>query len=422
MPTQTLDWFSLKQKLFPILFGIFFLVLPTGNKVLGGYSLLAILIASVLLLWPKDWLNGLKSPIWWTTLAFFLIYVVSLYWSDDTAYGARKLETKMSLAFIPLFFMSSIRYISTKSKFNIAKCFVLGNVAVITTAFGIAIWDTIQSGSSKVLTPSGLSSVSRFTYETLSSPFMHPGYLATYVGLGLLTSIYILLNTNAKKKWLWGVVGAYLFFGMVMLQGRVNLLALLLTVGGATLVYVIKTKKYKLLFVPVVPVVLVALFALFGPKNLKERYLQFPNFEYDISGTNFNSATYRLAEWHCAGQLIGDHFWLGSGVGDAMEELLDYYQKEAFHEGLKNRYNTHNQYIETWIATGFFGFAILIFMLVVFAIKMLQQKQFWLLACLAFFALCMLTESMFERASCVILFVTFFPFFFDGRELNKEKE
>lgn len=422
MPTQKLNWFSIKQKLFPILFGIFFLVLPSGNKALGGYSLLAILIASVFLLWPKDWLKGLKSPIWWATLAFFLVYVVSLYWSEDTAYGARKLETKMSLAFIPLFFMSSIRYISTKSKFNVAKCFVLGNVAVITTAFGIAIWDTIQSGSSKVLTPSGLSSVSRFTYETLSAPFMHPGYLATYVGLGLLVTVYFLLKPETKKKWLWGLVAAYLFFGMIMLQGRVNLLALLMTVGGATFIYVLKTKKYKLLLVPVVPMVLVAVFALFGPKNLKERYLQFPDFEYDISGNEFNSATYRLAEWHCANQLIGDNFWLGVGVGDAMNELLNYYEKEAFHEGLKNRYNAHNQYIETWVATGFLGVFVLLLMLTVLGVKALKSKKYWLLACLVFFALCMLTESMFERASAVILFVTFFPFFLDGREFKIEKE
>jgi len=135
-----------------------------------------------------------------------------------------------------------------------------------------------------------------------------------------------------------------------------------------------------------------------------------PDFSYDITGDEFNSATYRLAEWTCAADVIAENFWLGVGVGDNRKALIDAYKKRGFKKGVEYKFNAHNQYLETMLATGVLGLAYLLFMLFTYGKWALKQQDYTALACLVFLAIGLLTESMFERSWAISLFAIFFPF------------
>jgi O-antigen ligase len=86
---------------------------------------------------------------------------------------------------------------------------------------------------------------------------------------------------------------------------------------------------------------------------------------------------------------------------------------------LAQGFNCHNQYVETTLATGFLGLFFLLLMLIVYGKIAIQNKDWLSLSTLLFFAMSMLTESMFERAWAVLLFTFYFPLMlFSGTKSN----
>jgi O-antigen ligase len=237
---------------------------------------------------------------------------------------------------------------------------------------------------------------------------MHPGYLSTYIGLALLASLYLFF-TGATRRWLWLGAAGFLFFTMIMLQGRINILAMFAVLGLGALIAAIRQRVYKVLAIPALAIVIFGVILFFGSSGIKARFFEMPDLSYDITGNHFTSATYRLAEWSSAMMAIEKAPVFGHGIGDANPELVSVYEERGFREGVKRKFNAHNQYIETTLALGVAGLLIL-FLLLGFYVKTgLRNQNLLLIVTLIFFALCMVTESMLQRVWGVLLFNTFLP-------------
>ena len=238
---------------------------------------------------------------------------------------------------------------------------------------------------------------------------MHVAYLSTMVGVACITVFHEIV-TEAKSRFKNGFLLLLLLFYMFMLQGRMNVLALIIVMAFAFLIYVVQYRNWKWLFLPILPIILVAVLFPILPESVSSRYLQLPDLNYDISGeeSDFNSATYRFAEWKGAGEVIAEHFFFGTGVGDNRDALINAYEEIGFHVGVDHRYNAHNQYIETFIASGLVGFLLLLSFMGYWLYKLFQAKDLSALLGLLFFMLCMLTESMLERAWAVIFLAVYF--------------
>ncbi len=383
--------------------------LPLGWQAVTNSILMVLLFHSLIFLRGKDWLLALKSPLFWFSGIYFSITFFSLFWVDNTDEGLLQLETKLSFFFGPLLFIAAINKYWSNFRNHFLNAFFYGTIGVGILAIGIAVYKTMQAGQPYFVTPDGLTKISFFTYVEFASPFMHPGYLATYVGVGILIGLYFSFKKQLNSKLPYYLGIGFLFVILIMLQGRINIIALFMVFGIAALYATIKFKKYKLLLLPFIPLVLLLGFLLFGSENIKQRYFQLPDFNYDITGDEFNSATYRLAEWTCAMDVIEENFWLGTGIGDNSQALYDAYENRGFIKGVTMNYNAHNQYIETMISNGVVGLFSLLIFLFVYMRTASANKDYLLLACLVFFAISMLTESMFQRAWAVLLFNMFFP-------------
>ena len=386
------------------------LALPTGYDVFVNPLLLVVLINTLLSARGHDWIKALKSPIVWLPALFYSYYALTALWADHTDEAWPQLETKLTLLLAPFVLAANARFLRKPDYSWFLKLFVAGNVITLFYAFGYALNRAFEAGSAYYVFPESQKAVSFFTYTMLAEPIMHVGYFSTYIGIGMLICIYMIYNKiNNKAVWIAGLV--FLFVGFIMLQGRINILALFAVIAVATLLVAIKQRLYKLLAIPIAGIVLFILFVVFGPKSITQRLTQLPDFDYDISApaSEFNSATFRLAEWKGAAVVIQENPLFGTGVGDNRIALQDAYASIGFNVGLERHYNAHNQYLETTIASGMVGLALLLILLIGYAYMAVKNRDYLLLAAMSYFALSMITESMLERAWAVILYAVFFP-------------
>ena len=382
--------------------------LSLGQELLTNILMLLLFLFTIAFAKKADWLRTVASPIFILPSLFYLFSWLSLLWSDNLDAALPMLETKSSFLLGPLLLGLSAGFYPANFKERALKAFLLGTILASLIALIYAAARSFEQGHLYKLAQDGASKQYLFLYTHLAEPIMHPGYFASFLGIGLFVALYFFFK-KVKSRFLYLLLATFLFLMMLLLQARINLLAVLILLPLALVYWAFKIRNYKLLLLPILPVVALVAFLSFGGESLRDRYLQLPDFSYNISGDDFNSATYRLAEWECATELIADNFWIGTGFGDNRDALLETYRAKQFWQGFEKRYNAHNQYLETFIAIGILGFTLLMLTLFYYLFTFWKKGDYLNVMNLLFLILCLLTESMFERMWGVLLFTIFFP-------------
>jgi O-antigen ligase len=368
--------------------------LPFGQSNLTNALLVALLLGSLVPSGIKNPIPAWKQPLLvlpWVMMAWFAL---SIAWGGNPAEGLKQLETKLALLIVPWIGYRISSSIDRERIQRWTQAWALGATAALLFILGRAAFSAAQAGQTYTTVPGTDVQISFFTYETLTAPLMHPGYLATHLGLAFW---FVLLGPHRK----WQKAGwlALLFAGLFLVQGRINLLALMGTLGLWAIAYAWQHQRVIWLALPAGSLVVIALLMAVGGKPLRDRYLQWPDLNYDITAgpEGFNSATYRLAEWTCAMEVIQQHLWWGTGAGGNRDALQNAYLERGFQVGYDRRYNTHNLYLEWWMAAGLVGLMTLLAYAIGLAVQLARSQPtlFWPWL---FVLLCGATESMLERA------------------------
>jgi O-antigen ligase len=296
--------------------------LSLGQEFATNILMLLLFVLTLFLAKKQDWLRTLNSPIFILPSLFYLFSWFSLFWTESIGEALPMLETKASFLLAPLLLGLSARFYPPKFKINALRAFLAGNIFASLLALGYAALRSFNEGHLYQIASDGISKQYLFLYTHLAEPIMHPGYFASFLGLGLFISLY-LSRKEKGRKYLYLSIATFLFLMMLLLQTRINLLAVLFIFPVAVVYWAFKQKAYKLLAFAFVPVFVLALLLVVVGEGFRDRYLQLPDFSYDISGDDFNSATYRLAEWECAAQLIEENRWIGTGMGDNRLALIE---------------------------------------------------------------------------------------------------
>jgi len=408
-----------KLKLESVFFFLLLFVLATlsfGIAAVTNLSLMILALVGLFTIKKTEWRQTIKDPITLSFWAFFIIYLVSLSYSCNVDSGWRNLETKMSfLIAAPILRVYQAR-LSNEELVKLLKAFILGVLAALVFLLVYASIRSYSASSFSYLSAGGTYQRYFFLYESFSEAIMHPSYLSLYVGMAFLACLYLGMVSHWNKKQVLPIIAIF-SIGLLLLQGRMTIIALFLSLGLWLLVYVFQRRSWQPIIVTGLAVLILSVIAFkVAPKSLSDRYLAFPDFSYNISGSDFNSATYRLAEWKCAWDGITNAPILGYGIGCGQTELFKRYEKFEFWEGLERQYNAHNQYLETMLSAGTLGLGALLFMLSAIFYTALKSGNYFALYALLFFSLCLVTESMLERAWAVILFNVFFPLFTNLRQ------
>jgi O-antigen ligase len=123
---------------------------------------------------------------------------------------------------------------------------------------------------------------------------------------------------------------------------------------------------------------------------------------YSEVNENF-STSIRVGIYKCAVKVIGEEFILGYGIGDAQRALNICYSNHS-NILLKNRYNSHNQYFDVLLKTGFLGLLIFFYFLYTNFRKAFKSENELIIYLLIFYCVLFLTENILVRQSGVILF------------------
>lgn len=358
---------------------------------------------------------------------FYLLHLIGLLYASNTGNGLFKLEVKLSLIIFPLVISTMRIWIfNQRNVINIFVAFILGCLLGTLINLEVAVEKYLLTFNSEV-----------FYYKYVSF-FHHPGYFSMYLTMAVAILIFFLLKKDEYRLGAWHLISfttliIYFSFFIILLSSKAGILSLMV-------VYFITIGYFVVLERRVVQgiVLLAIIFTLF--------YTSLRIFPYSLgriitsqevleSADNIESSTTegtgeRILIWSSAFEIIRGHFLLGVGTGDVEDHLLQKYREYNIREALRQHLNAHNQYLQTFIGLGIFGFLVLMFMLILPAYYALKHQSFLYFIFLIIMAVNLLVESMFETQAGVVFYAFFNAFLFfnvkktelgPGNHVNKKR-
>lgn len=332
----------------------------------------------------------------------FIIYGVSLSYSNNLKYGLADIETKLSLLLFPIaFYISKIDF--KKHLTKILKWFVLGNVVASVVCIIDAIYHFISNGEETEL-----------MYAKLSF-FHHPSYFSLYLNLALIICVYYsfkkidILFNNKKLTAL-----ACLIFGVfiIMLSAKTGIITLFLIIL-ITLFYWVKENKAYLKSITVLLLLSLTITVVYNTStSFKIRIDEFANTLTNTNKSKTSTSALRIAAWKTSLGLISEKPLIGHGIGDVKDVLIKSYLKQDLTVLAEKKLNAHNQFLQTFIAVGLIGgllFCCYFILPLYFSFKL---KHTLYLAFILLFVINIFTESMLERIAGVVFYAFFNSLFF----------
>lgn len=337
----------------------------------------------------------LKTKTYIISIMLFILFMLSLIYSNDIWYGLRRLETSFSLIIFPTIFylISGDKDLINKFTIRTLKLVFIYTLLfyLIFTFIYFYLTEPYYTFKSTLVHYTTLVNI-RINHYTI-----HPIYLSIYIGIALLFIASIFKDSKKPTKIILFVSLILLTLFISILNKKGPILSLLVLI----FLFVAKIKaNYKLVFS-----ILAILLLLVSSTFLLPKYNNVNKFEelINISNLDENSSTMiRLQIYNCAVKKITEAPIFGYGFGGEKKVLEDCYRLKN-QNLLKKTYNSHNQFLSIFLSTGILGFLIFIYYLY-FLLKRSNQKEFSVLYYLTiYFALNMLTENILEREDGLII-------------------
>lgn len=376
---------------------------------------LALVLAMVHWLIDRNWkLRWTYSSGWQRFLlpAFYGLYLLSFFYTDNTLPGLASLETKLPFVVCPLllFFSPPLSRLEIR---RLLYWFVLGSLLASLICLGGATYWWFSAGENY------------FSYKLLSS-FLeaHPTYQSMYTGFALFVVVERLwreFRVLQRLEW-WGllVLALYLFAFILLLAARMELLAVVFLLGLSLLIAMHqKGQLWKGLMLAGVGLLLLAS-VIWTVPTTKARLSRMLGAESTAQSSSEGNVRWKI--WDAALGQVKDAWLFGYGAGDVQAVLEEAYREKNYESALKSHLNAHNQYFQILLSIGLLGLLLWVGLLLYpLAITRLAQQPFlwWFLA---LFALSCLTESMLESQRGTLFFCFFYCLLFPFFAVPKQKE
>jgi hypothetical protein len=347
-------------------------------------------------------------------IIFTLLYItllISILYSDNLNYAFKVLNRSSYFLIMPLILGTNIE-MSYVFKQKLIKVFVFSCIFSSVICFLNASYNTYIYAS---VNPFNKSNGNFFSYFNLTSILgQHP----IYYGMNLLICISILFQSILKKgdKYKIKTLALISFIITIFFLNSLLLISLTFIIFIINIYLSIKNKiRVKTTMILSV----LTLFSIIGSSHFIIQKMNGINprtdfFTTDFSGNDFTAIKARRAKAYCSIKLISDNVFCGVGIGDGNDELIKYFKKYNFTFGVKQQYNSHNQFLTTSIYTGIIGFLLLLLLFYHLFSKSIRDKNYYLLITTTVFFMFCITESVFERELGVVLFVFFTSFFYNN--------
>ncbi len=320
-------------------------------------------------------------------MLYWLAYLISMLWTENLTAGWAEVGENIWFLLIPLTCLcTDFRQISRQLLRAMLWIYVLTITLVFFQLLVKAIIVTHQS-SSAFLT-SGLMVFNHYIHYTYSTLYIVSGLAFLYTEL------------IRKERLSHGMLVLLIFCACCMvafvflLNSRAGILYLILLSFMCVLHTCFIRKKY---FVGIVS--LIAMMALVAVLHyaLPDNLHRLSKTTSEIAHRNMSDSRFQIME--NAWTVVKDHPLKGVGAGDRMDSLVPYYGT------LDDVFCPHNQFLDTWLATGVLGMLILWIMLLLPMVVAYKKKELLPMIINLLLIVGLMVESMLER-QMGIAFVT----------------
>ena len=330
----------------------------------------------------------------------YFAYLSGLLYSKNQDYGLFDIQIKLSLFLFPLIFATI--------DFNILK----GRFSHFLYAFAVGCFlSTIILMVHSFVSFLETKSISEFFYGKLAW-YIHASYIAMFLvfAVGLITYYLQIKYERASfiKKIILVFLLTYFFIFIIMLSSKAGIISL-----AFVLLFNIGYVYYKKQFAKGTVLLIILIVAFYGVINAfsvtakRLSAAQGTINSEKIEKDTHESTAERLLIWKSSLNIIKDNFLFGVGTGDVKDHLLTEYKNRQISNAYQHKLNAHNQYLQTFISIGVFGFLILIACLVFPAFLSIKKQNVLYLLFLFLISFNFLFESMLERQAGVVFYAFF---------------
>jgi O-antigen ligase len=383
------------------------IVIIVCNWLLSG-----IYIKTIPLLFKEKWRFLTISFV-----SLYVLYLIGMIYSTDYSYGWFDLEVKLSLFIFPVVFATSDPGIFTISRSRL----IFGSFIA-----GCLVGSLILLGHAWIVNErSGLPDP--FYYTNLSWYF-HASYLAMYYIFGIVLTLYFLIKNfstqSIYKKFSLFMIILYLEAIIFLLSSKAGLITLATT--EVLFILLLIFKKVSLTRIVLVSIILVMVFIGFS-RTFPFAFQRISKADSMLTSSKTiqtepdDGTVARMEIWKISIGLIKYHFMFGVGTGDVKDVYMKAYQQQNLSSIFKKKLNAHNQYLQTFVTLGVFGFSLLVAFLLIPVYSSLRKEDYIYTLFLLIFAINILVESMLETQAGVVFYAFFNAFLFSKSTVNNEK-
>lgn len=360
-------------------------------------------------------------------MAFFMIHLLSYFYTDNLKAFGGHIEKKIAFLGYPMILASTMP-LSSKQVRVLLKMYVLGILAAMTVCLGVATKKFLHAGDT-----------SFFFYHELSQVIgLNAIYMATYLSFAAFIVLHFLLSDWKTSGIIYRsgtvlILSALMIF-IVLLSSKTILISFPLLLNIFLLVYLFTQKNYQLgLGLLAFNILLAILF--FTLEYPQQRFKEVLATDFGVifkdkvtyeENNQLTGVSVRLLLWRFAGEILNEkQSWLtGLGIGDAQDALNHKIEAANLYTGDQQRgdtgyigYNCHNQYVEFTLILGLIGLIYyIVYLGILFKIAVRMNNLLFI------FFVCLITticfsESFLETNKGIIFFNLFVGLFvFHGRD------
>ncbi len=282
----------------------------------------------------------------------YLLFGIGLFTSDDPLF--RFLETKLSFLIFPLIFFLH-RY-DTVQRDKMLKTFVYALTVSGIICLVYATYRAVSFQNGELTFAANVLEGREFMESILYGgnyyfgKFFSVFHQTVYYGLYIAIAIVILLFRPDLFTIKRNVILALFFIGLLFLisnKSAILTLGVILLVRALTL----KTSRYRKAAGLAIVGLVIGVVIMANPRTRGSVY-KIVNGGLKIDKNARYGFAPRILSWDAAIDLIKERPFMGYGAGSVQEKLNEIYQKKGYTFPLRESFNAHNLWLQTWLENG----------------------------------------------------------------------
>lgn len=299
---------------------------------------------------------SLSSVMPWMAM-FYLLHVLGMAWTSNTAFGLFDLEVKVSFLLFPVL----LWLLPSNARPNVNavwKGFTWVNAAAVLICLVAACW---RFGQEWVMReqgalPDGAPWTNHF-FESRFALFLHPSYMAMHLCFALAVLQFGAIGLGQRVQW---TLSATLVLGVILCNSKMGLLTLAAVIALAvSRAWKDAVMRRRLLLLSGIGLLLFGVLFIAFP-TVSGKFTQALNATGAIDPTSDQSSALRRMAWDAATELFQGQPLTGVGTGDIKDELIDLYRVKGYVHAEAKRMNAHSQFLQSAAALGVPGLVALL--------------------------------------------------------------